>query len=119
MLAINPEALERITCGDQDLLADLAMLFVQLLPDIECRLRVGIENHDADAIGMVVHQLCSRFSYLGALELQQLSNDIETAAKQGDFVMAGKLFEAMLNGVDQLLVELRQLTRLSLDVVDD
>ncbi|NND99655.1 MAG: Hpt domain-containing protein [Pirellulaceae bacterium] len=119
MPVIDPSALENMTGGDHELLADLATMFVQLLPDIEARLRIAIENRDTEEIGMVAHQLRSRVSYFGATDLQNRAKNIELMAKQGDFIEIAKSCQQMLTGIDDLLVELRTLTRLSLEKSDD
>jgi HPt (histidine-containing phosphotransfer) domain-containing protein len=119
MPEIDPNALENMTGGDHELLADLATMFVQLLPDIEARLRVAIENRDNEEIGMVAHQLRSRVSYFGATHLQNLAKNIELTAKNSDFTETAKSCQQMLTGIDDVLVELRALTRLSLEKSDD
>ena len=119
MPVIALSALENVTGGDHVLLADLATIFVRLLPDVEARLRLAIINRDVNEISRVSHRLRSRLSYFGAVGLQQLAKNIELAAKVGNFADISQSCQSMLAGIDDLLTELRTLTRLALTKSDD
>lgn len=119
MSIIDPVSLQKMTAGDEELLADVAVIFVRLLPDLKARLRIGVEHQDAGEIETAAHQLKSRVSYFGATELQEIAIEIETAAQVSEFGNVTQLHDQMLEGLDQLIDELRSLTKLSLDVGDD
>jgi HPt (histidine-containing phosphotransfer) domain-containing protein len=116
---IAKSQLESITGDDNELLADLASMFAQLVPDACARIRLGIENRDAQVLESISHQLRSRFSYFGASELQSLAREIETSSRANDLDGIEIKCQAMIDGIDQLIAELRQLTRLPLDVCED
>jgi HPt (histidine-containing phosphotransfer) domain-containing protein len=116
MSVIDQTALEKMIACDEELLADLAIMFVQLLPDLEARLRIGIENGVAPEVETVAHQLRSRVAYFGATGLQTLASRVELAAREGDLTDIGPACQQMLDGVNEMLAELRAITRLPLEV---
>ena len=122
MTIINPEALEKVTAGDKELLADVAVLFVRLLPELEARMKFGIENGELNEVATSAHQLRSRAGYFGATELQNLSGQLESLALKNESESLSEirdLHEQIFSGIDQMLEELRTLTDLSLIVVDE
>ena len=50
MSIIDPIKLKNMTAGDDDLVADLAIMFVRKLPELKAQMRIGIETGDADAV---------------------------------------------------------------------
>ena len=115
MSVIDSTALDNMIGGDEELLADLATMFIQFLPDVEGRIRVALENRDAPRVESVFHQLRSRVSYFGAISLQQLAKQIEQQAKAGDLDEIEVACKKMMIGIDELLSELRERTRLPLE----
>lgn len=116
MPVIDPVSLEKMIAGDKQLLADLATLFVQLLPDMEARLQMANKNHEVDEIDFVAHQLRSRVAYFGANSLVQVARQLETAARSRDHDAIDAHLSELLDGIDQLLQELRVATQLPLEV---
>ena len=47
MSIIDPIKLKNMTAGDDDLVADLAIMFVRKLPELKAQMRIGIETGDA------------------------------------------------------------------------
>ncbi|WP_372894404.1 Hpt domain-containing protein [Stieleria sp.] len=115
MPLIDSIALDTMIAGDEELLADLATMFVQFLPDLEARLRLAIETQAASEVETIFHQLRSRVSYFGATSLQQMAKQVETQAQSGNLTDIEPSCDQMLRGIDELLVELRVLTRLPLE----
>lgn len=119
MTLINQEALQQMTGGSDEVLADLATLFVQLLPDSEARLRIAMDSQNRDEIGMIVHQLRSRVSYFGATDLREVAAKTEQRIHEGCMDSIGESCTELFAGMDDLLVELRTLTGLPLEKADD
>ena len=42
MSIIDPIKLKNMTAGDDDLVADLAIMFVRKLPELEAQMRIGL-----------------------------------------------------------------------------
>lgn len=116
MPVINQAELQKMIGGDEDLLSDLAIMFVKLLPDLESRIRFGIENHDSAEVESSAHQLKSRISYFGAAELRDCAGQLELAARKGQSKQFASLGGELFQGVEQLIEELRVLTNLSLEM---
>jgi len=108
-----------MTAGDDDLLADLAIMFVQLLPDLESRIQFGIENNDAQEVESAAHQLKSRVSYFGAADLRDCAGKLELAARNGDSQTFLSIQTQLFADVEKLIEELRVLTNLSLEIDSD
>jgi HPt (histidine-containing phosphotransfer) domain-containing protein len=116
---IDQTALHSIVDGDLELLADLAIMFVQMLPDTDARLRLAVQRSNAKEVSMVIHQLYSRFGYFGAKPLQELARKIELLANENDFTSIPQRCTEMQAGIETLLNELRSITRLPLEKNDD
>lgn len=119
MPIIDSTQLKKITAGDQELIADLAIMFVQNLPELKARIRIGIESGDAAEIESGAHQLKSRVSYFGASCLSEQSGKLESAARNSQRADLLKLQESLFEGVDQMIQELRTLTNLALEIDSD
>ncbi len=119
MALIDQTALDCIIDGDAELLADLAIIFVQMLPATDARLLLAIQSSNAKEVSLVAHQLYSRFGYFGAKSLQELARKIELAANQNDLTNIAEWRTEILAGIETLLNELRSMTRLPLEMNDD
>jgi HPt (histidine-containing phosphotransfer) domain-containing protein len=119
MALIDQTALDCIIDGDAELLADLAIMFVQMWPATDARLRLAVQSSNAKEISMVAHQLYSRFGYFGAKSLQELARKIELSAKENDLTNIAEWHAEVLAGIETLLNELRSMTRLPLEKDDD
>lgn len=111
---IDPESLKEFTQGDETLLAELATMFVQSLPDCKARLRFAVRSRDALMLREVTHQLGSRLGYLQAKQLSDLARTLEQRAIANQLEGTGEQIDQMIEGLDQLVVELRLLTQLAL-----
>jgi len=116
MPIINHNELQRMTGGDQELLADLAVIFVRQLPELQARIRIGTETGNAAEIESCAHQLKSRVSYFGANELRQRIEKMEVAAGTNDTNSVAKMQRELKDDIQQLVEELRQLTKLELRI---
>jgi HPt (histidine-containing phosphotransfer) domain-containing protein len=116
---INAEALREYIQGDDDLLADLATMFVQALPDCKARLRFSVRSHDAGMLREATHQLASRLGYFQAEGLRELAKRLEQFGITNHLDGVRELVDQLIPGLDELVSELRQLTKLSLRNPED
>lgn len=119
MPVIDLQTLEKMTAGDSELLADVAVIFVRSLPELESKIRFGIENHEYEEIENATHQLRGRVGYFGARGIQEAARQLESAARQQELGDVENLYRKVFDGIDQLLEELRVITKLSLEVMDE
>ena len=119
MPIINPTELQKMTAGDDDLVADLAIMFVKYLPGLKALIRIGIESGDTEAVESGAHQLKSNVAYFGATTLRDQCGQIETAARNGQQDELLELNDRLFADVDELLQELRTLTNLALEIDTD
>ncbi len=119
MKIIDKRALDEFFQGDAELLADLATIFTQHLPDMDARMRVAIADRDAEALHEVAHQLKSRLGYFAAAKLQSIAREMEACGRDGRIDDGAELLEPMLSGCRDLLVELSDHTGLSLVVAEE
>ena len=119
MTLIDHSVLDSIIDGDSELLADLAIMFVQMLPDTDARLRLAVQSSNMKDVSLVAHQLHSRFGYFGAKPLQELARKIELSANANDLTNIAQWCEEMRAGIESLLNELRSMTRLPLEKNED
>lgn len=114
MPIIDKTELQNVIGGDENLLADLAIMFVHSLPDLEARIQVGVDNHAANEIETAARQLRSRISNFGASELKNQAGKLELAARNQEIHRVETLQHKLFADVEQLVVELRSLTKLPL-----
>jgi HPt (histidine-containing phosphotransfer) domain-containing protein len=115
---INVDALRRFTAGDEDLLADLSTLFVQYYPDMTARLRLAIDSHDGSGLREASHQLKSRLGYFQASLLVEYASRLEEFGKLNQFQEANDLLQLLFQGIEEMLDELRDMTKLPLSIHD-
>lgn len=118
-MRINSETLREFLQGDDELLAELATIFVQTLPDCKARLRFSARSHDASMLREVSHQLSSRLGYFHAAELSDRAKHLEQCGIVNQFDGTGELVDQLIEGLDELVSELRQLTQLPLEIKED
>lgn len=119
MTIIDPTKLQNMTAGDSALVADLAIMFVQRLPELKARIRIGIESGDHSEVESGAHQLKSRVSYFGATSLHEQSGHLENAARVGDREKLAVIHDQLFADIDILIQELRTLTNLALEMDND
>lgn len=116
---INSETLREFLQGDDELLAELATMFVQILPDCKARLRFSVRSNDALMLREVTHQLSSRLGYFHAGELSDRAKHLEQCGITNQLDGTGELVDLLIEGLDELVGELRQLTQLPLQTPVD
>ncbi len=116
MTLIDQEILDGILQGDDELLADLATIFAQHMPDIETRINVAFADGDASGVYENAHQLKSRLGYFGATSLQAIALELETMSRENQLQSCEASIQQLLVGCRDLILELNQLTGLSLSM---
>jgi HPt (histidine-containing phosphotransfer) domain-containing protein len=116
MKHINRAALVTLMDGDDQLLAQLASMFAQTLSDCEARLRLAVDESNALSLRDTAHQLKSRLAYFQAEELHTLALRLERKGLANELTHASALVDELFLGIRELLNELRELTRLPLNV---
>ena len=111
---INAESLKEFMQDDEDLLAELATMFVQALPDCKARLRFSVRGCDALMLREATHQLASRLGYLQAFGLSEQARHLEQCGMTNQLSGTRELVDQLIQGLDELVGELRQLTQLPL-----
>ena len=111
---INAESLREFVQDDDDLLAELATMFVQALPDCKARLRFSVRGCDAPMLREATHQLASRLGYLQACGLSEQAKHLEQCGITNQLNGTRELVDQLIQGLDELVGELRQLTQLPL-----
>lgn len=119
MKYIDKSKIEKLTNGDDWLVADLAVMFVKSLPELESSIRFGIDHGELHKVVEGAHQLKSRVSYFGASKLREQAGEMEMAAARGQRKNLPKLNNELFEGIYALIEELRSLTNLELEVEAD
>ncbi len=116
---INAEYLLEFLQGDEGLLAELATIFVQTLPDVKARLQFSVRSHDPLMLREVTHQLASRLGYFQAMELSDRARNLEQCAMANQLGDASQKVVQLIEGLGELVEELRQLTKLPLKEAEE
>ena len=116
---IDAASLKQFILGDDVLLADLATIFVQSLPDCKARLRFSVQGHDAMMLREAAHQLASRLGYFQAEGLRELAKRLEQCGITNQLDGMRDAVDQLTQGLDELVGELRQLTQLPLRIPEE
>jgi len=119
MSHINHAALEKFFEGDAELLGDLANMFAQSWNDCKVRITLAIDGRDASGLCELAHQLRGRLGYFSANSLQELAQELENRGKCNRLEDIRPLVNQLLDGIEGLMGELRELTKLPLNYGDD
>lgn len=118
-MLIDQDELNNVIQGDEALLAELATMFAQYMPDMQSRLRLAVADHDVSALQENAHQLKSRLAYFGATTLREAAGDLESSESASSIHEIGGRVEQLLVGCRDLIGELNNLTGLSLRLDED
>ncbi len=88
------ELLERVD-GDEDLLREVAAIFLEDTPGILDAMKKGIEAGMPDAVARAAHTLKGSSANLAAGRLRHQAYQLETQAKTGDLTGARALYQAV------------------------
>lgn len=116
MAVINETILKKATAGSHELLVEIAEKFAQTLPLLRDGLNFGIENRCPKLIESSARQIKNHVRYYGAESLEQLAADLVANANSDDPGSLQPLRTELEAGIETLLVELREMTKLALPV---
>jgi HPt (histidine-containing phosphotransfer) domain-containing protein len=119
MPQIDHVALEKFFEGDAELLGDLANMFAQSWSDCRARITLAVDGRDGSSLCELAHQLRGRLGYFSAMRLQELTQELENRGKSNRLEGIHPLVDQLLNGIDGMMGELRELTGLPLNYGDD
>jgi CheY-like chemotaxis protein len=100
-------ALEELSGGDQEFLAELIETFLEDAPKLLRRLRAAEDAADADTVRLVAHSLKSNGAELGALTLSELCKELETLGRSGRLDGAAALVDEVETAYQHVEAELR------------
>jgi HPt (histidine-containing phosphotransfer) domain-containing protein len=99
------DALERVG-GDEDLLRDVAELFVQECPRLLSNIEEAIRHKDAGALERSAHELKGAAANFAAQSVVDTAFQLETMGRNGDVEAAPKVFVEMESKIDRLKQDL-------------
>jgi CheY-like chemotaxis protein/HPt (histidine-containing phosphotransfer) domain-containing protein len=103
------EALDRIG-GDEELLRDLCLIFLEESPRLLEVLRLAIREGDTDAVMRAAHSLKGETGYLGASGATHSARQLEEMARLKDLSQAPKLFADLERELAGLCISLKDLS---------
>lgn len=104
------EALARVG-GDEQLLRELAGLFLEEYPQLLQAIRSALDRADLTSACNGAHQLKGLLAQFGADSLRQIAWQLETAARSGDAAGAAGAARVLAEGMDELRPELLVLAK--------
>lgn len=116
---IDQSAMQDFMKDDPELLADLSVIFVRHLPRSLTNLEMAIEQRDASLLGETAHQLKGQLSYFFCETLVECAWKLEELAQKNQVKQATSTLKTLTDGIEELIVELNQLTELNLQVDRD
>lgn len=95
------QALDRVG-GDRELLAEMAMLFLDEFPRLLAEANAGIENSNLAAASGAAHQLKGLLAQFGSEKGRLLAFSLESSAKSGDQSGSRSAFDSLSRELDGL-----------------
>ncbi|RLE33547.1 MAG: Hpt domain-containing protein [Acidobacteria bacterium] len=92
------------TGGDPELLNELVLLFIQMVPAQLATMKEAVATSDSTSMRREAHSLKGAAGALGAVKIRKLAEDIEVLADQGDVETAQPLVET----IERLITQLKQ-----------
>ena len=92
--------------GDEELLAQIAGLFVAGWPESLARLRLALAAADAEALRAAAHAVKGSLANFLAERAVQATRELELAGKNGDLAQARQLLDAAIAAVEEVVAAL-------------
>ena len=89
--------------GDSELFLEIAGLFVEDAPRLETQMREAIEEGDSEKLGFAAHTLKGALTNFCAPSTYEAAKELESLARQGDMIGAGKIFPSLEENLHNLL----------------
>ena len=99
------QALERMG-GDQDLLREVAALFLEDAPNMMKAVSDALAKADASALERAAHTVKGCVANFGAKPAFEAALELEMAGRKRDLQEAGRLWERLRDAIGQLTPEL-------------
>jgi len=96
------QVLERLS-RDQELLREIAEIFLADCPTYMAKLRRGIAELDAEGVERTAHSLKGELSYLGISDLSEKAAELEHLGRECNLHNAAEVFAALECGVPAIL----------------
>jgi CheY-like chemotaxis protein/HPt (histidine-containing phosphotransfer) domain-containing protein len=110
-------ALERVD-GDESLLRDLILIFLEEAPHQLATLQEAIDGCDSERIERSAHSLKGELSYLGLTSAAQKAHDLELIGQEGTVRRPIELFSALKKDLSMAAAEMRQMLESGFQCVD-
>jgi HPt (histidine-containing phosphotransfer) domain-containing protein len=94
--------------GDENLLRDIARIFLEEAPKLIARLRDGIGTRNAELLERTAHSLKGQLAYLGAYGASQKSRELEDTGQRGDFQSAQRIVDELEREIAGVLEAMRE-----------
>lgn len=111
---INRTELLEFVGHDEDLLADIAMLFAKSWEDCKARLRLAIMEENAALLCETAYSLKSRLVSFRVPHLMSSAAKLEQLGKQGLVPSENLMLSELLASIEEMVSELADMTRLEL-----
>ncbi|MDD5250053.1 MAG: Hpt domain-containing protein [Rhodocyclaceae bacterium] len=92
--------------GDEELLAQIASLFVASWPESLARLHLALAAADAEALRSAAHAVKGAVANFWAARAVQATRELELAGKSGDLAQAPQLLDAAVVAVEEVVAAL-------------
>ncbi len=111
--AIDEAALDAIRAleqpGTDSLLNRIIKLFLDESADLQDQIGAAVAQANADALRKSAHSLKSSSANVGALQVSEISRDLEVAGRNGDLSRTESLYDALRDALGQADAELRRI----------
>jgi two-component system, sensor histidine kinase and response regulator len=101
--------------GDEGLLCEVVRIFLQDTPRQLATLRHAIDEANTEEVEKIAHNLKGEMGYLGISDLSEKAYQLELSGREGDMIVAGKLFAAFEYEISRVVAAMRSLQNLKGD----
>ena len=115
---INREALADFVQSDEEMLADLASIFADLMPECLRNMERAVEGQDPNTLREFAHQAKSRYAYFFCSPLADAAAELENLASSNELDGTEALIEELRSGTVGLVEELATITGLPLEMTE-
>ena len=105
--SMDREAFERRMGGDEELILEVIAIFLKEYPAPVDRVRVAIDERDADALRFAAHSLRGTAGNLSATPLERAARELEQMAESGNLTKAPEAGRRLEDEAARLVVHLK------------
>ncbi len=99
---IDFESVKNSMGGNEELMQEIMMMFLQALPEEIARLQFSYENEDWEMLKTVTHKLKGGASYCGTLQLNKICISLEEAICAGNTEMSASAYQQLLTEIEKV-----------------